>query len=179
MMASTSTSGRINIVQGEYHVSADPGEVITTLLGSCVAACLHDEHAGIGGMNHFLLPGDLEGSMQCESYGLHLMELLVNAMLKQGARRNHLKAKLFGGAKTVRRMRDIGSSNATFAREFLVREDIEIVATSLGGSVGRRLQYWPVTGRARQMLMNASEAVPEPVRLSNPIHAMAGELELF
>ena len=95
---------RVNIVQGEFFVSDDPNVVISTLLGSCVAACLHDPLAGIGGMNHFLLPGQLDhdGNGAAERLGVHLMELLVNGLLKLGAGRDRLQAKIFGGAKTVK-----------------------------------------------------------------------------
>ena len=108
---------RINVVQGEYSVSADPNVVFTTILGSCVAACIRDPVAGVGGMNHFLLPGNENGarSTEAERYGVHLMELLVNGLMKKGARRDRLEAKLFGGAKMMERLSDIGKLNASFA----------------------------------------------------------------
>ena len=163
-----------NIVQGEYRVSGEADEVITTLLGSCVAACLHDPVARMGGMNHFLLPGEASGA---ERYGVHLMELLINGLLKLGAGRDRLQAKLFGGAKMVRGLSDIGTSNARFAREFLGHEGIALVGTSLGGEIGRRVQYWPATGRARQMLMAKGEDVT-PANLHAPPSA-GGDVELF
>lgn len=93
---------RVHIIQGEYKVVSDPDVVLTTILGSCVAACLRDPVSGVGGMNHFLLPGT--GSVtggDATRYGVHLMELLINGLLKQGARRDRLEAKIFGGAKTI------------------------------------------------------------------------------
>jgi CheD chemotactic sensory transduction len=95
---------KILIVQGEYHVTGEQDVVLTTLLGSCVAACLRDPGLAIGGMNHFLVPGrdgDLEDGLprEAERYGVHLMELLVNGLLRLGARRERLEAKLFGGAQ--------------------------------------------------------------------------------
>ena len=90
---------RVHIIQGEYKVVSDPDVVLTTILGSCVAACLRDPVSGVGGMNHFLLPGT--GSVtggDATRYGVHLMELLINGLLKQGARRDRLEAKIFGGA---------------------------------------------------------------------------------
>ena len=169
---------RVNIVQGEFFVSEDPAMMITTLLGSCVAACLHDPLAGVGGMNHFLLPGQLSGGREAEAEraGVHLMELLVNGLLKLGAGRDRLEAKLFGGAKTVAGLSDIGASNAKFARQFLEWEGIPIVASSLGGTVGRRLQYWPASGRVRQHFM--PKQVPEPI-VARPVKDTSGELELF
>ena len=169
---------RVNIVQGEYFVSEDHDVMVTTLLGSCVAACLHDPVAGVGGINHFLLPGELGGrSSDAARVGVHLMELLVNGMLKLGANRNRLQAKLFGGAKTVAGLADIGKANAEFARQFLDCEGIPILAASLGGMVGRRLQYWPAEGRARQHFM--ATRVAGPVAPRQPLNERAGELELF
>ena len=86
---------KVNIVQGEYYMSGDPNLVITTLLGSCIAVCLYDPLAQIGGMNHFLLPGEAEAVQRQGShrYGVHLMELLINSMLKAGASRNRLAGK--------------------------------------------------------------------------------------
>jgi chemotaxis receptor (MCP) glutamine deamidase CheD len=93
---------RIHIVQGEQAVSEDPDVVITTLLGSCVSACMRDPAAGVGGLNHFLLPGDASGSDgDALRQVVHAMELLVNALLRQGARRDRLEAKLFGGANLM------------------------------------------------------------------------------
>ncbi len=159
---------KIHLVQGEYHVTADPGVMLTTLLGSCVAACLRDPEIAIGGMNHFLLPG-CEGSLEAgdsrdsERYGVHLMELLVNGLLRQGARRERLEAKLFGGARTMEGLADIGARNASFAERFLRHEGIRIAGGSLRGEKGRRIQYWPCTGRARQILL-ATDQIPPPQR---------------
>lgn len=111
---------RINVVQGEFQVTADPMVVFTTLLGSCVAACLRDPITGVGGMNHFLLPGDdREGGANSLRYGVHSMELLVNGLLRIGARRDRLEGKLFGGARLLRGLTDIGEFEFGFRREFL------------------------------------------------------------
>jgi hypothetical protein len=101
MRADQSGERRILVVQGEYQVSEDPSVVLTTLLGSCVAACMRDPGARVGGMNHFLLPGVAEEAhlKDARSYGVHLMELLVNSLMQRGARRERLEAKLFGGGK--------------------------------------------------------------------------------
>ena len=178
-MTSGAGHQRVNIVQGEYFVSDDPDLVITTLLGSCVAACLHDPLAGVGGMNHFLLPGQMGRERQpaAERAGVHLMELLVNGLLKLGAGRDRLQAKLFGGAKTMIGLADIGAANAAFARQFLSWEGIPVVASSLGGTTGRRIQFWPATGRARQNFMAGQ--VSETFTAAMPAPPSAGELELF
>ena len=166
---------RINIVQGEYHVSADKALSITTLLGSCVAACLHDPVAEVGGMNHFLLPGDEATSPLVARHGVHLMELLINGLLKKGAARHRLEAKLFGGARTMQGLGDIGTANGRFAQDFLKREGIAVTGGSLGGETGRRLQFWPASGRVLQKLVRAVEERP----IADPALPTAGDLELF
>ena len=104
-----SSPAGINIIQGEYRVSDGQDVVLTTLLGSCVAACIWDPALHVGGMNHFLLPGDSDQQIRdSERYGVHLMELLVNALLRQGASRQRLLAKLFGGANLNISLADIG-----------------------------------------------------------------------
>ncbi|MDE8347114.1 MAG: chemotaxis protein CheD, partial [Acidocella sp.] len=148
---------RIHIVQGEQHVDTDPTLLLTTILGSCIAACLWDPQAGIGGMNHFLLPGDtnnLRGAQPegaAMRFGVHAMELLVNGLLRRGALRSRLQAKLFGGARMIKGLTDVGELNASFAEKFLRAEGIAIVGGSLRGEQGRRIQFWPVSGRARQV----------------------------
>ena len=151
---------RVNIIQGEYKVSKDPDVVLTTILGSCVAACMRDPVAGIGGMNHFLLPGSatsMAGGGDATRYGVHLMELLINGLLKQGARRDRLEAKIFGGAKTIASFSNVGQQNAEFATRFLSDEGIPIIGSSTGGDAGRKLEFWPVSGRARQYALTGAE----------------------
>lgn len=179
--ANESDGRRINVIQGEYSVSADPGVVFSTILGSCVAACIRDPAAAVGGINHFLLPGNEQGekSSEVERYGVHLMELLVNGLMKMGARRDRLEAKLFGGAKMMDRLSDIGRLNAGFAERFLKHEGIKLVGGSLGGEQGRRIQFWPVSGRARQFMLPADRAFVNPTPAKVPAPAGTGEVELF
>lgn len=174
-------TGKVNIVQGEYYVTDDPDVFITTLLGSCVAACIRDPVARVGGMNHFLLPG-YEGrarNSEAERYGVHLMELLVNGLLQRGGRRDRLQAKLFGGARTIEGLSDIGARNAAFAERFLQNEEIAIVGGSLRGDCGRRLQFWPVSGRVRQAVMSAEKNTLPPPVLPAPKQGNGGEVEFF
>ncbi|MDH4983669.1 chemotaxis protein CheD [Hyphomicrobium sp. D-2] len=171
---------RKHVMEGQYHVSDDPNLVLTTVLGSCVAACVRDPVARIGGMNHFLLPGDADRlqSRDAERYGVHLMELLVNGLMVRGAQRNRLEAKLFGGARTIFKSSDIGAMNAEFAQRFLKTEGISLVGKSLGGSSGRRLEYWPVSGRARQNFAGDTVPLaPRPAPVAPPMPD--GDLELF
>jgi len=152
---------RVHIIQGEYKVVNDPNVVLSTILGSCVAACLRDPVAGVGGMNHFLLPGSggaMASGGDATRYGVHLMELLINGLLKQGARRDRLEAKIFGGARTIARFSNVGEQNAAFARQFLMDEGIRIVGESTGGDHGRKLEYWASSGRARQYALTGVEA---------------------
>jgi chemotaxis protein CheD len=147
------------VVQGEFHVTADPDVVLTTILGSCVAACLRDPLAQVGGMNHFLLPGRGEDAGgDTVRYGAHAMELLVNGLLREGARRERLEAKLFGGARMLEGLTDIGTQNAEFAKYFLQQERIAFTGGSLRGDRGRRVQFWPASGRARQIIIEQGEA---------------------
>ncbi|MGG7516916.1 chemoreceptor glutamine deamidase CheD [Allorhizobium undicola] len=151
---------RVHIIQGEYKVISDPNVVLSTILGSCVAACLRDPVAGVGGMNHFLLPGSASPGMgggDATRYGVHLMELLINGLLKQGARRDRLEAKIFGGAKTIATFSNVGEQNAAFAMQFLRDEGIKVVGSSVGGEHGRKLEFWPVSGRARQYPLTGAE----------------------
>ncbi|OJF94266.1 chemoreceptor glutamine deamidase CheD [Pararhizobium antarcticum] len=151
---------RLHVIQGEFKVVSDPDVVLSTILGSCVSACMRDPVAGVGGMNHFLLPGSAEAMASggdATRYGVHLMELLINGLLKKGARRERLEAKIFGGAKTIARFSNVGEQNALFARQFLMDERIQIVGESTGGEHGRKLEYWPLSGRARQYALTGVE----------------------
>jgi chemotaxis protein CheD len=181
--ARTPRDRTVHIIQGEQHVTSDQTVMISTILGSCVATCLRDPVAGVGGMNHFLLPGDLNAPSSDQSHGVHAMELLINALLKRGARRERLEAKLFGGARMMNTLSDIGRKNAEFARAFLVREAISVIGESLGGDNARRVHYWPISGRARQLLVQPDEArlVDAPPRRAapKPVEEPAGDVELF
>jgi len=155
-MITEGAARRVHIIQGEYKVISDPEVVLTTILGSCVAACLRDPIAGVGGMNHFLLPGMANSPMNggdATRYGVHLMELLI----KKGARRDRLEAKVFGGAKTIATFSNVGEQNAVFAMQFLKDEGIPVVGSSTGGEHGRKIEYWPISGRARQYPLTGAE----------------------
>jgi chemotaxis protein CheD len=170
---------RIHVGQGEHHITADPAVMLTTILGSCVACCLRDPLAGVGGMNHFLLPeGAGAGTDAGRRYGAYAMELLINEVLKGGARRERLEAKLFGGGRMFNALRDVGVANADFAERFLADEGIPVVGGSLRGMGGRRLHYWPVSGRALQRAVT-DNAAPRPIPVPPSIVADAGALELF
>lgn len=175
---------RVHVVQGEFYFTGDPNVVLTTLLGSCVSACLHDPVSRIGGMNHFLLPGDAvdgrRGSTAAMRYGVHAMELLINGLLQHGAHRNRLEAKLFGGSRMLDGLTDIGSQNAGFAEQFLCQERIAFTGGSLRGERGRWVQFQPSNGRARQKLIEREKAtVFEVERPAGAVSCDAGIVELF
>lgn len=179
---------RVHIVQGEQYIDAHPETMITTILGSCIAACLWDTAIGLGGMNHFLLPGEETGAEllhpvgNAMRYGVYAMELLVNRLLQRGAQRKNLRAKLFGGARMIRGLTDIGDLNVSFAERFLRAEGITVTGGSVRGDRGRRIQFWPASGRARQVLLgveNDLTFVTELGTLLAPPLVSPGTVELF
>ncbi|MDR3528775.1 MAG: hypothetical protein P4L57_16005 [Rhizomicrobium sp.] len=147
----------VQLTLGDTYVTADPEEVLTTILGSCISACIRDSSAGIGGMNHFLLPDGNSGDRAARCYGINAMELLINDILKHGGDRRRLEAKLFGGANVVAALTDVGSRNIAFARQFLNDEGISIVGGDVGGDLARRIQFAPASGRARQAVVKGAE----------------------
>ena len=174
---------KIAVIQGEYRVVDDPNVVLTTVLGSCVAACMRDPVAGVGGMNHFLLanPQNGAGGGDQMRYGAYAMELLINDLLKRGARRERLEVKLFGGAKLFDTLQDIGDSNASFAEQFMRNEGIPVAGGSLRGRSARRLEYWPISGRIRQRMVEDRSVAEQETRLVRkpPAPVDTGAVELF
>lgn len=175
----TRTERKSHVHQGQYKISSRDDAVFSTILGSCVAVCLHDPIVGVGGMNHFLVPGGDRMNEQSLSHGAYSMELLINGMLKRGADRNRIVAKLFGGAAVMSGLSNIGQQNAAFAAEFLIREKIECIGKSLGGDSARRVNFWPCSGRARQLLIPIDEA-PDTEKSPTPQPPSGGsDVELF
>lgn len=144
------------ILPGQYYVTVE-NELIATVLGSCVSACIRDPAMGIGGMNHFMLPtGDnpaklMERNSDATRYGNFAMEKLINDILKHGGRRENLEVKVFGGGKVIEHMTeaDIGGRNIKFVREFLATEGLRIVAEDLGDIYPRKVVYDPLTGKVQ------------------------------
>lgn len=167
----------ITVIQGEFAVSADPQAVLSTVLGSCIAVCLFDPAQRVGGMNHFLLAGSRGAQTDDLKYGINAMELLINNLLRAGALRTQLRAKVFGGARMTGNSRDIGQSNGTFALSFLADEGIPVLSQSLGGTQARRVQFVPTTGAARQMQIQGPE--PEIKPRPAPPAAAADAITLF
>lgn len=171
---------RVTIIQGEAKASTDSRVEMSTILGSCVATCLFDPVARVGGMNHFLLaepPAHMRNAAFDSDYGLFLMELLINQMLGFGAHKSRMRARLYGGANLNPDLSPIGTANALFARQFLEREGIPKVFEDLEGTQARRIQFRPASGQVRARLV-PSETAPTEKPLGRPQSAL-GTVELF
>ncbi len=150
------------ILPGEFYVTTH-GELISTVLGSCVTACIRDPAIGVGGINHFMLPyfNNLQNhswehtpvSLETR-YGNIAMEKLINAILKMGGKRKNLEIKLFGGGRVLDMRTDIGEKNIEFVRQYLIKENLNVVAEDVGGRYPRKIQYFPYTGRVRVKKLN-------------------------
>ena len=147
----------VKILPGEYYVSRGD-EAISTVLGSCVSACVRDPARGLGGMNHFMLPEDaavgpndwLDPAIGLATrYGSYAMESLINDLLKLGAARERLEIKLFGGGRILAAMTDVGGRNIEFIRNYMALEGYRVAAEDLGGTQPRKVVYFPASGRAR------------------------------
>jgi len=142
----------VKLLPGEFFVTSK-NMLLTTVLGSCVSACVHDSKAGIGGMNHFMLPTDVDPQSRDTAasmrYGAYAMEMLLNELFRAGARRERLEAKVFGGGAVLANMTmlNIGERNAAFVLRYLQTEQVRIAAQDLRGELPRRVNYFPLTGR--------------------------------
>lgn len=172
----------VQVLPGELHVTGED-VVITTVLGSCVSACLRDTARGVGGINHFMLPytlrGDDAGSAR---YGVYALELLVNKVLGTAGKRSDLEVKVFGGGRVIDGGGDVGRSNIALVHEFFVCERIAITSEDLGERFARRIRYWPRTGRAqvqRIPMARAAEVVKIEERAAHEIGGGPGSVELF
>lgn len=141
------------VMQGDVAISADPDVVFGTVLGSCISVCMFDPQAGVGGMNHFLLPGGEHGDTALR-FGANAMERLINGILKAGGRRSSLQCKAFGGATVLASMSDVGGENIEFVKDYLATERLTCTSYSLGGNQARRIRFWPCTGAVRQSLVS-------------------------
>lgn len=175
------------ICQGEIAVSCAPETIFSAVLGSCIAACLWDPVARLGGMNHVLLPGRESDHHSGNKYGIFAMEALINELMKNGARKVNLVAKIFGGARTFENALRVGDANVSFVRKFLDVEGIPIVGENTGGKQARRVKFYPESGKARMLLTGTVEtadalppakAAPDPSKQILPTPG-SGDVELF
>lgn len=178
----------IKIFPGEHYVTQSAEEMIVTVLGSCVAACIRDPSAGVGGINHFMLPesrnGDWGNVSASLRYGNFAMEQLINDILKLGGRRSHLEIKVFGGADVLRNGATVGRQNSEFIEAYLKAEGLPIAAKHLYGQHPRRIHYFPGTGKVSMLELCRREdlgevSVEEGYREKLKQAPIGGSVELF
>lgn len=178
------------ISPGEYYYT-DKNMLIVTVLGSCVSACIRDMVTGIGGMNHFMLPDSAKSdkdSLVSESmrYGTYAMEVLINQLLRNGARRENLEAKIFGGGNVLRSFttNNVGDRNADFVKMYLKEEGIRVTGEDLKDIYPRKVYFFPKTGKVlvkklKQLnnytLVKREEAYSSKLKTND----VGGEVDLF
>lgn len=174
------SSNRRNVPQCTHTIGDNKELVLTTVLGSCVAACVFDPIAKVGGMNHILLPGEakISADVQSNMYGSNLMELLLNDLYKKGAVKRRMEVKLFGGAMLAENSLDAGRRNVEFILNYTRTEGLNVVTENLGGSLGRRVEFHPSTGRSRQKFLSSTNIEKPPV-FTAPPKVETGAMELF
>jgi chemotaxis protein CheD len=181
----------VKVLPGEFYVSGEE-ELVSTVLGSCVSACIHDAARGIGGMNHFMLPeprGNDSDSWsatvgRAARYGSDAMEQLINSLIKAGSQRTDMRIKVFGGGRVLAQMSDVGQRNIEFVRRYIAAEQLKLVAEDLGDIYPRQVQFFPHSGRVRVRQLRRSDDIKlvadERVYLKqldkDPIQ---GDVELF
>ena len=179
------------ILPGEYYLTNAPNEIIVTTLGSCVSACIRDPKSGLGGMNHFMLPGVADQAGQSLSrvstancYGVFAMENLITEILKYGGQHDRLEIKITGGGRIGWGSGTVGDSNAQFIQTFLEVEGFHPIVTDLGGSHPRKVQYYPLSGKLRikkLAALTATTVIKEEVLYQQQIlqRPMTGTVEIF
>ncbi|WP_293369666.1 chemoreceptor glutamine deamidase CheD, partial [Nevskia sp.] len=177
----------MKVLPGEYIVT-DRDVMLVTVLGSCVSACIRDPLAGVGGMNHFMLPDLENGGAANESarYGSYAMEMLINEILKRGGSRSRLECKVFGGGAVLAgfTVSNVGQRNGKFVLRYLAMEGLSVAAQDLYDTCPRRVHYFPLTGRvlvkrlasANDREVLASESLYRERLAESPT---AGSVELF
>lgn len=170
---------KISVTQGSMAVTKKDDELLTAILGSCVAVCAYDPLRRFGGMNHILLPGshNAHAHSRADAYAVNLMELLFNKLFQMGATKSSLELKIFGGANVLQSAIGIGQQNAEFVLRYVSLEGYNVVSESLGGQLGRRIEFHPSTGSSRQKYLSDRSIVePSKPRVVEP---QAGKVELF
>ena len=176
------------ILPGEYYFTGKD-MLIVTVLGSCVAACIRDRVSGLGGMNHFMLPdgGDGENPISASMrYGTYAMEVLINQLLKAGARRENMEAKVFGGGAVLRGFTaiNVGERNAEFVLKYLRAEKMRITAEDLNDIYPRKVYFFPRTGKVlvkKLMQVHNDTLVKREQDYASRLksNTVGGEVELF
>lgn len=178
----------VKILPGEYYATGD-NTMIVTVLGSCISACVRDPITRIAGMNHFLLPANKdEQNFDSDSarYGVYAMEVLINHLMKLGAARHRLEAKIFGGANVLKQLRinSVGEQNTAFIKEYLATENINTVAEDVLGEYPRKVYFFPLTGEVKvrklKSMHNATILDRESeYRVKVSQNSSAGDVDLF
>lgn len=182
----------VKILPGEYYVTQE-NEMITTVLGSCVSACIRDKELGIGGMNHFMLPESGYGQARrgnesivgiSTRYGNYAMEHLINTILSNGGKRKNLEVKVFGGGKIIPTLTDVGIKNINFVLDYLDQEGLKLLSQDLGDIYPRKIIYFPKTGKAAMKKikdLHNDTVIQRERQYFNSLKnvSVAGEVELF
>jgi chemotaxis protein CheD len=185
---SASSHWMIKVHPGEFHVTSKADEVLVTVLGSCVAACIRDPRTGFGGMNHFMLAEDNGGGWGNEvmstRFGNYAMEKLINELIKAGCPRERMEIKVFGGGNVIDSQQAIGTKNAEYVLRYLADEGLKCVAQDLGGDFPRRIQFSPATGQVVRRILRKTDAAPVIREETNYKKTLtpkprAGEITLF
>lgn len=189
----TNPQGQViaKLLPGDFYVTTHD-EVLDTVLGSCVSACIRNSKLGIGGMNHFMLPrpsGNGHDTWENKAgaatrYGSASMEQLINRILKAGGTRADLEVKIFGGGRVLKTLTDVGDHNVTFVREFLKQEGLRVASEDVGDTCPRHVQYFPLTGRVRVRHLTSShsrDVASQDEQLLKGLEKtpVAGEIDLF
>jgi chemotaxis protein CheD len=176
----------VKVLPGEFYVDTTETPIVT-ILGSCVAVCLRDPATQVGGMNHFLLPdgGDSGVAGTAGRYGVNAMEMLINELVKRGAQRRRLEAKIFGGGHVMKNFTslNVGQRNAEFTKAFLKTEEIRLVSEDLLDVHPRKVCFLPKSGRAfvkKLAVVDESLVLQEKQYQSRLVEKpVSGDIELF
>ncbi|MFK5986646.1 MAG: chemoreceptor glutamine deamidase CheD [Pseudomonadota bacterium] len=189
----THNSFAAKILPGEYFVTAED-EIIVTVLGSCISACVRDKIFGIGGMNHFMLPASSSDmshhlevggdSTEATRYGGYAMEMLINDILKHGGRRENLEIKIFGGGKIIRNMSDVGLRNIEFIESYIKNENLILISEDTGDIYPRKVVFHPNSGKVKMKRLQSLHNETLIQREEEYQHQIedkptTGEVELF
>jgi chemotaxis protein CheD len=171
--------------QGDCRLSGEGMQIFSTLLGSCVSACVRDRAAGVGGMNHFLLAAAPGGGVSASArYGAFAMEQLINGVLQRGTGlKGNLEIKIFGGGRITPGLEDVGSNNVAFVRQFLRDERYSVAGEDVGGNFARRVLFDPRSGKVfvkrLDSTANASIAMTEQALARKQAAPKPVDIELF
>lgn len=187
-------NGRViaTIKPGEYYVTGEQ-EIIATVLGSCVSACIRDKVSGVGGMNHFMLPETTEQRLRqspeaiignSARYGNYAMEHLINTILQQGGARGNLEVKVFGGGRIISSMTGIGKNNIDFVLDYIATEGLQLLSSDVGGDYPRKVLYFPWSGKVKMKKirnLHSETLVKREMQYRSEINdvPVEGDVELF